>query len=74
MLYGADLLGAAAGCLAIVWLLERTDITSTAFGDRRGRGGRRAAVSRATPDGAAARLPSLAVVLLVRRRVVNATC
>jgi hypothetical protein len=31
LLYGADLIGAAAGCLAIIWLLERTDITSTAF-------------------------------------------
>jgi hypothetical protein len=31
VLYGADLVGAAAGCLAIVWLLERTDITSSAF-------------------------------------------
>ena len=31
ILYGADLLGAAAGCLAIIWLLELTDITSTAF-------------------------------------------
>ena len=31
LLYGADLLGAAAGCLAIIWLLEQTDITSTAF-------------------------------------------
>jgi hypothetical protein len=30
-LYAADLAGAAGGCLAIVWLLERTDITSTAF-------------------------------------------
>lgn len=31
VLYGADLVGAATGCLAIVWLLERTDITSSAF-------------------------------------------
>ena len=31
VLYGADLLGAAAGCLAIVGLLELSDITSTAF-------------------------------------------
>ena len=31
LLYGADLLGAAAGCLAIIWLLELTDITSTAL-------------------------------------------
>jgi hypothetical protein len=31
VLYGADLLGAAAGCLAIVWVLEHTDITSSAF-------------------------------------------
>jgi hypothetical protein len=31
VLYGADLIGAAAGCLAIIWLLNRTDITSTAF-------------------------------------------
>ena len=31
MLYGADLLGAAAGCLAIIWVLELTDITSTAL-------------------------------------------
>lgn len=31
LLYGADLVGAAAGCLAIVGLLELTDITSTAF-------------------------------------------
>jgi hypothetical protein len=31
LLYGADLLGAAAGCLAIVWVLELTDITSTAL-------------------------------------------
>ncbi len=31
VLYGADLLGAAAGCLAIIWLLELTDITSTAL-------------------------------------------
>ncbi len=31
VLYGADLLGAASGCLAIVWVLERTDITSSAF-------------------------------------------
>ena len=31
LLYGADLIGAAAGCLAIVWLLDRSDITSTAF-------------------------------------------
>ena len=31
ILYGADLLGAAAGCLAIIWLLELTDITSTAL-------------------------------------------
>src|SRR5262245_54742179 len=30
-LYAADLIGAAAGCLAIIWLLEKTDITSTAF-------------------------------------------
>jgi hypothetical protein len=30
-LYGADLLGAATGCLAIIWLLELTDITTTAF-------------------------------------------
>ena len=30
-LYGADLLGAALGCLAIVVLLEISDITSTAF-------------------------------------------
>lgn len=30
-LYGADLLGAAAGCLAIIGLLELTDITSTAL-------------------------------------------
>jgi SAM-dependent methyltransferase len=29
LLYGADLLGAAAGCLAVVWLLNRTDITSS---------------------------------------------
>jgi hypothetical protein len=29
-LYAADLTGAAAGCLLIVWLLEQTDITSTA--------------------------------------------
>jgi len=31
VLYGADLLGAAAGCLAIIWVLELTDITSTAL-------------------------------------------
>ncbi|HXW07238.1 MAG TPA: hypothetical protein VD833_18525 [Vicinamibacterales bacterium] len=31
LLYGADLIGAAAGCVAIIWLLELTDITSTAF-------------------------------------------
>jgi hypothetical protein len=31
VLYGADLIGAAAGCLAIIWLLDLTDITSTAF-------------------------------------------
>ena len=31
ILYGADLLGAAAGCLAIIWVLELTDITSTAL-------------------------------------------
>jgi hypothetical protein len=31
LLYGADLVGAAAGCFAIVWLLDRSDITSTAF-------------------------------------------
>jgi hypothetical protein len=31
VLYGADLLGASAGCLAIIWLLELTNITSTAF-------------------------------------------
>ncbi len=31
VLYGADLLGAASGCLAIVWVLERTDITSSAW-------------------------------------------
>ena len=30
-LYGADLIGAAAGCLVIIALLEFTDITSTAF-------------------------------------------
>ena len=30
-LYGADLIGAAAGCLAIIVLLETTDITSTAL-------------------------------------------
>ncbi len=30
-LYGADLLGAATGCLAIIWALEQTDITSTAL-------------------------------------------
>ena len=30
-LYGADLIGAAAGCLVIIALLELTDITSTAF-------------------------------------------
>jgi hypothetical protein len=31
VLYGADLVGAAAGCLGIVWLLDRSDITSAAF-------------------------------------------
>jgi SAM-dependent methyltransferase len=31
LLYGADLVGAAAGCLVIVWLLERSDITTTAI-------------------------------------------
>ena len=31
LLYGADLVGAAAGCLLIVWLLERSDITTTAI-------------------------------------------
>jgi hypothetical protein len=31
LLYGADLFGAAFGCLAIVWILERTDITSSAL-------------------------------------------
>ena len=31
LLYGADLLGAAAGCLGIILLLELTDITSTAL-------------------------------------------
>src|ERR1700752_1129282 len=31
VLYGADLLGAANGCLAIIWLLGDSDITSTAF-------------------------------------------
>ena len=31
ILYGADLIGAAAGCLGIIWLLDLTDITSTAF-------------------------------------------
>ncbi len=41
LLYGADLLGAAAGCLAIVWVLELTDITSTALIDGRHRGDRR---------------------------------
>ncbi|MEZ5318832.1 MAG: hypothetical protein R2752_15640 [Vicinamibacterales bacterium] len=30
-IYAADLIGAAAGCLAVVWLLGRTDITSTAL-------------------------------------------
>lgn len=30
-LYGADLLGAACGCLAVVAVLDRTDITSTTF-------------------------------------------
>ena len=30
-LYGADLLGAASGCIAIVWVLEHTDISSSAF-------------------------------------------
>lgn len=30
VLYGADLIGAAVGCLAIIWLLEVTEITSTA--------------------------------------------
>ncbi len=32
ILYAVDLAGAAFGCLAIVWMLERTDITSTALG------------------------------------------
>jgi len=31
LLYGADLIGAAAGCLAIVLMLEKSDITSTAI-------------------------------------------
>jgi hypothetical protein len=31
LLYAADLVGAAAGCLAVIALLDRTDITSTAF-------------------------------------------
>ena len=31
LLYGADLIGAACGCLAVVWLLNRTDITSSAL-------------------------------------------
>jgi hypothetical protein len=31
VLYGADLIGAAVGCLVIIRLLEATDITSTAF-------------------------------------------
>ena len=31
LLYGADLVGAAMGCLAIVGVLELTDITSSAF-------------------------------------------
>ncbi len=31
VLYAADLLGAAFGCLAVVWVLEHTDITSTAL-------------------------------------------
>jgi hypothetical protein len=31
LLYGADLVGAAVGCLLIVWLLERSDITTTAI-------------------------------------------
>ena len=31
VLYGADLVGAAAGCLAIIWLLDLTEITSTAI-------------------------------------------
>ena len=55
LLYGADLLGAAAGCLAIIWLLELTDITSTALVDRRRRGDRRRRASLGTPAGAATR-------------------
>ena len=31
ILYGADLFGAAFGCLAIVWILEHTDISSSAM-------------------------------------------
>jgi hypothetical protein len=31
LMYGADLIGAAAGCLAIIGLLNLIDITSTAF-------------------------------------------
>jgi hypothetical protein len=30
-LYAADLLGAALGCLVVVWVLDRADLTSTVF-------------------------------------------
>ena len=49
-LYGADLVGAATGCLAIIWLLELTDITSTALAT----GGARRSARGVSPRYAAA--------------------
>ena len=71
LLYGADLLGAAAGCLTIIWLLELTDITSTALAT----GGVAAvgAVCFARYSGTRGRSALLMAVVLFGASAVNAT-
>ena len=71
LLYGADLVGAAAGCLAIVWLLDRSDITSTAFAT--GACCAAAAWCFARYAGRAGVAPAVMGVMLAAGAVANAT-
>ena len=71
LLYGADLIGAAGGCLAIIWLLEFTDITSTALA-----AGAVAAVGAACfarHAGTRSRMAVGLALILVAATVINAT-
>ncbi len=70
-LYGADLIGAACGCLAVVTVLERTDITSSTFAAAAAAA--LGAVCFARYAGRRVATPAVVAAALVAATVANAT-